>query len=180
MNKEIATVQGPTSYDKENELQKVWTMGMPTNDGDISTMETEELQQIEDNNKKFLYARAVHANHMILHHMHEIFEHQQVVNEYRSMADGKRDKIPLESDQHKNGLVINQHIMQMIETDIFWYGKTFRAILLELRKIQNGEAIVQSSEELSEEEIHYCDESHATFDDQRLYRRGKHNKVMRL
>ena len=49
---------------------------MSTIDGDISTMETEELEQIEDNNKKFLYARAVHANHMIQHHMHEILEHQ--------------------------------------------------------------------------------------------------------
>ena len=45
---------------------------MPTIDGDISTMDSEELEQIEDNNKKFLYARAVHANHMIQHHMHKI------------------------------------------------------------------------------------------------------------
>ena len=49
---------------------------MPMVDGDISTMETKELEQIEDNNKKFLYARVVHANHMIQHHMHEILEHQ--------------------------------------------------------------------------------------------------------
>ena len=103
--------------------------------GDISTMETEELAQIEDNNKKFLYARVVHANHMIQHHMHEILECQRVVDEYRSMANGERDMIPLESNQYKNDPVINQHIMQMINTDIFWYGKTFRAILMELRKI---------------------------------------------
>ena len=49
---------------------------MPLVDGDISTMETEELVQIEDNNKKFLYARVVHANNMIQHHMHEILERQ--------------------------------------------------------------------------------------------------------
>ena len=61
----------------------------------------------------------------------------------------------------------------MINTDIFWYGKTFRAILMELWKIQNGETIVQSSEELSEDEIHHCDESHVTFDDQRLYKGEK-------
>ena len=54
---------------------------MPAIDGDISTMDTEELEQIEDNNKKFLYTRVVHANHMIQHHMHKIFEHQRVVNE---------------------------------------------------------------------------------------------------
>ena len=100
-------------------------MGMPTMDGNISTMEADELEQIEDNNKKFLYARAVHANHMIQHHMDEILEHQRVVDEYRSVADGKRDVIPLESDQYKNDLVINQHIMQMINTDIFWYVVEF-------------------------------------------------------
>ena len=104
-------------------------------DGDISTMETEELAQIEDNNKKFLYARVVHANHMIQHNMHEILERQRVVDEYRSMDNGERDMIPLESNQYKNDPVINQHIMQMIITNIFWYGKAFRAILMELRKI---------------------------------------------
>ena len=145
INKEINTVQSPTSYDKENESQKVWTMGMPMNNGDISTIETEELQQIEDNNKKFLYARAAHANHMIQYHMHEIFECQRVVDEYRSMANGERDMIPLELDQHKKDPVINQHIMKMIDTDIFWYGKTFRAISMELRKIRNGATIAQSS-----------------------------------
>ena len=60
--------------------------------------------------------------------------------------------------------------MQMIDADIFWYGKTFRAILMELRKIWNGETIVQTSEELSEDEAHHYDESHAMFDDQRLYK----------
>ena len=69
INKEIDTVQGPTSYDEEIESQKAWTMGMPMMDSDISTMEADELEQIEDNNKKFLYTRPVHANHMIQHHM---------------------------------------------------------------------------------------------------------------
>ena len=82
-------------------------------------METEELEQIENNNKKFLYARVVHTIHMMQHHMHEILERQRVVDEYRSMADGERDMIPLESDQYKNDLVINQHIMQMINANIF-------------------------------------------------------------
>ena len=62
-------------------------MGMPTMNSDISTMEAGELEQIEDNNKTFLYARAVHENHMIQHHMHEILEHQRVVNKYRSLAN---------------------------------------------------------------------------------------------
>ena len=89
-------------------------------DGDISTMEADEQEQIEENNKKFLYARAMHANHMIQHHMQQIIERQRVVKEYISMANGKRDMIPLESDLFKKDLVINQHIMQMIDTDIFW------------------------------------------------------------
>ena len=117
INKEKDTVQGPTSHDVEIELQKAWTMGMPTIDGDISMMDSEELERIEDSNKKFLYATAVHANHMIQHHMHEISERQRVVNEYRSMADGRREMILLELDRYKNDLVINQHIMQMIHTN---------------------------------------------------------------
>ena len=82
INNEIDTVQGPTSYDKEIESWKAWTMVMPTIDVVISTMETEELEQIEGNNKKFRYARVVHANHMIQHHMHEILERQRVVDKY--------------------------------------------------------------------------------------------------
>ena len=92
-------------------------------DGNISMMESEELEQIEDNNKKFLYARAVLANHMIQHHMHESLEYQRVVDEYQSMAIGGREMIPLELDQYKNDPVINQHIMQMIDTKHFLVWK---------------------------------------------------------
>ena len=44
------------------------------------------------------------------------------------MANGEREMIPLKLDQYKNDLVINQHIMQMIDTDILWYGETFGEI----------------------------------------------------
>ena len=44
---------------------------------------------------------------------------------------------------------------------------------MELWKIRNGETIAQSSKELSEDEIHHCDESHAMFNDQRLYKGEK-------
>ena len=125
-------------------------MQMPMNDGNISTMEADEQKQIEENKKKFLYTRAMHAIHMIQHHMQQILEHQRVVDKYRSMDDGERDMIPLESDLFQNDLVINQHIMQMIDTDIFWYKKTFRGILMELWKIQNEKTITQTSEEYSE------------------------------
>ena len=57
-------------------------MGMPMIDGDISMMDSEELTRIKDENKNFVYTRAVHANHMIQHHMHKISERQRVVDEY--------------------------------------------------------------------------------------------------
>ena len=150
INKENDTVQDPTSYDDDIESQKAWTMGIPMIDGDISTMNTEELTQIEDRNKKFLYARAVHANHMIQYHMHEISERQQVVDEYRLMADGGREMIPLEWAKYKSDPVVNQHIMQMIDTDIHWYEQTFREILMELQKIRNGETPMKTSKESNE------------------------------
>ena len=154
INKENDTVQGPTSYDNEIELQQVWNMGMPMINGDISMMDSEELTRIKDKNKNFLYTRAVHTNHMIQHHMHEIPECQRVVDEYRSMINGGRELIPLELDQYKNDPVINQDIMLMIDTDIFWYRETFREILMELRKIRNGETATKTSEELNEKESH--------------------------
>ena len=55
---------------------------------------------------------------MIQYHRHEISERQQVVNEYRLIADGGREMIPMESDKYKSDPVVNQHIMQMIDTDI--------------------------------------------------------------
>ena len=150
INKENNTEPYPTKNDDDGESQKVWTMGMPTNDGDISTINSEELTRIKDKNKKFLYAQAVHANHMIQYHMNEISERQRVVDKYRSMADGGRDMIPLESDEYKSDLVVNQHTMQMINTDIHWYEQTFREIITELRKIWNGETLTKTSEEPTE------------------------------
>ena len=66
------------------------------------------------------------------------------------MADEGRERIPLELDKYKSDLVINQHVMQMIDTDIYWYGRTFREILMEVRKIQNGETPMKTSEESNE------------------------------
>ena len=97
---------------------------MPTIGGDISTIDSEELTRIKDKNKKFLYAQAVHANHMIQYHMHEISECQRVVDEYRFMANEGRETIPLESNEYKSDPVVNQHIMHMIDTDIHWYKQT--------------------------------------------------------
>ena len=102
INRAIDTVPHPTCNDDEDESRKAWTMGMPTNDGDISTINTEDPTQIKDRNKQFLYARAVHANHMIQYHTNEISECQRVVDEYQFMADEGRELIPLESNLHRN------------------------------------------------------------------------------
>ena len=51
---------------------------------------------------------------------------------------------------------------------------------MELWNIQNGELIAQSSEKLSDDEIHHLDNSHAMFNDQRLYKGEKNNKMMKL
>ena len=150
INREIDTVPRPASNNDEDESRKAWTMGMPTNDCNISTINTAELTQIEDRNKKFLYARAVHANHMIQYHMNEISERQRVVDEYQFMADEGREMIPLESDMHRRDPVIIQHTMQMINTDIHWHEQTFREIIMELRKIRNGETPTKTSEETNE------------------------------
>ena len=113
----------------------------------ISTINTEELTQIEDRNKQFLYARAVHANHMIQYRMNEILERQRVVNKYQFMANEGREMIPLESYMYRSDPVVIQHTMQMIDTAIHWHEQTFREIIMELRKIWNGETPTKTSEE---------------------------------
>ena len=55
--------------------------------------------------------------------------------------------IPLESDEYKSDPVVKQHTMQMINTDIHWYEQTFREIIMELWKIQDGETPTKTSEE---------------------------------
>ena len=66
------------------------------------------------------------------------------------MANRGWEMIPLESDEYKSDLVVNQHTMQMIDTNIHWYKQTFREIKTELRKIQNGETPAKTSEESNE------------------------------
>ena len=77
--------------------------------------------------------------------------------------------ILLELNLYKTDPAINQHIMQMIDTDISWYERIFGAILMELQKIRNGKLIAQTSEENSEKEmINLCNESHVMLSDLRL------------
>ena len=127
-------------------------MGIPSIDVDISTTNSSEQQIIEDKNKQFLYARAMHASHMIQHHMQGISERQRVIDEYCAMMDDGREMIPLDSDLHKSDPVIIQHIMQMINTDIFWYGETFKEVLTEVRKKALNETTMYTGEKLDQNE----------------------------
>ena len=154
LNEDSDTKQGLTTQDEEIESQEAWTMGMPSVDGDISTTNPSEQQIIEDKNKQFLYARAMHASHMIQHHMQGISERQQVIDEYRAMMDDGKKMIPLDSDLHQSDPVIIQHIMQMIDTDIFWYGETFRQVITELRKKALSETTMYTGKKL-DENAHY-------------------------
>ena len=79
----------------QNESQKVWTMEMLMNDGDISANTMNEAELMSDDEKMFLYARVVHSNHSIQYHMHQIMERQRVVNEYRNMMMEGMDLILL-------------------------------------------------------------------------------------
>ena len=106
INKSTSEVQGPTDDDKKNESQKAWTMEMLMNGGDISTNMMNEETLMSDDERMFLYARAVHSNHSIQYHMHQIMERQRVVNEYRNMTMEGMDLIPLESNLHKTHPVI--------------------------------------------------------------------------
>ena len=87
---------------------------------------------------------------MIQYHTNEILERQRVVDEYQFMAEEGRELIPLESNLHRSDLVIIQHTMQMIDTDIHWHEQTFRDIIMELRKLRSGETPAKPSEETSE------------------------------
>ena len=47
---------------------------MLTNGGDISANTTNELESMSDDEKMFLYTRAVNSNQSIQYHMHQIME----------------------------------------------------------------------------------------------------------
>ena len=114
-------VQGPTDGDDENKSQKAWTMEMLTNNGDISMSMMNEPEQMSEENKNFLYARAVHSNHSIQYHMQQIIERQKVVDKYISMTMEGMGLTPLELNLHKNDPVAISQIMRMIEVDNFWH-----------------------------------------------------------
>ena len=127
--------QGPTDDDEINELQKAWTMEMLINGSDISANTTSEEESMSDDERMFLYARAVHSNHSIQYHMHQIMERQKVIEEYRNMTMEGMDLIPLESNMHQNHPVIISQIINIIESDNFWHHKTFESVKSDLRNM---------------------------------------------
>ena len=131
----MSEVQGPMDDSNENESRKAWTMEMLMNDGDISVNTTNEEESMSDNERMFLYARAVHSNHSIQYHMHQIMERQRVVDEYRNMMMEGMDLIPLESNLHISHPVIISQIINMIELDNFWHRKTFKSVMSDLQNM---------------------------------------------
>ena len=74
INESTSEAQGPMDDNNKNKSRKAWTMEMLTNDGNISANMMNEAESMSDNEKMFLYARAVHSNHSIQYHMHQILE----------------------------------------------------------------------------------------------------------
>ena len=102
---------------------------------DNSTNTASEEESMSDNERMFLYARAVHSNHSIQYHMHQIMERQKVINEYRNMTMEGLDLIPLESNLHQYHPVIISQIINMIESDNFCHHQTFESVKSDLRNM---------------------------------------------
>ena len=90
---------------------------------------------MSDNERMFLYARAVHSNHSIQYHMHQIIERQKVIDEYRNMTMEGLYLIPLESNLHRYHPVIISQIINMIESDNFCHHQTSESVKSDLRNM---------------------------------------------
>ena len=135
INELTPVAQGPAEDDNKNELRKTWTMEMLMNGGNISANMTSEEESMSDDERMFLYARAVHSNHSIQYHMHQIMERQRVIDEYRNMTMEGMDLIPLESNLHKFHPVVISQIINMIESDNFWQRRMFESVMSNLRNM---------------------------------------------
>ena len=135
INEMVPETKGPTDDSNKNESRKAWTMEMLMNGGNISTNTTNEEESMSDDEKMFLYARAVHSNHSIQYHMHQIIERQKVIDEYRNMTMEGMDLISLESNLHRYHPVIISQIINMIEADNFCHYQTFESVKRDLRNM---------------------------------------------
>ena len=159
INEPISEVQGPTDDNNKNESRKAWTMEMLMNGGDISANTTNEEVSMSDNERMFLYARAVHSTHSIQYHMHQIMEQQRVIDKYRNMTMEGMDLIPLESNLHKFHPVIISQIINMIESDNFWHRKTFESVMSDrqnmwtegIRELENSPMYCTNNDENNNE-----------------------------
>ena len=105
------------------------------NGGDISANTTNEDVWMSDDERMFLYARAVHSNHSIQYHMHQIMERQKVIDKYKNMTMEGMDLIPLESNLRRFHPVIISQIINMIKLDNFWHHRTFESVMSDLRNM---------------------------------------------
>ena len=135
INESMSEVQGPTDDNNKNKLRKAWTMEMLMNGGNISANTTNEEESMSDDERMFPYARAVHSNHSIQYHMHQIMEWQRVIDEYRNMTMEGMDLIPLETNLHKFHPVIISQIINMIKSDNFWHHRTFESVMSDLQNM---------------------------------------------
>ena len=135
INELTPEAQGPTEDDNKNEARKAWTMEMLMNGFDNSTNMTSEEESMSDNERMFLYPMAVHSNHLIQYHMHQIMERQKVINEYRNMMMEGFDLIPLESNLHRYHPVIISQIINMIKSENFCHYKTLESVKSDLRNM---------------------------------------------
>ena len=135
INEITPMAQGPTEDNNKNKSRKAWTMEMLMNGVNNSANTTSEEESMSDDERMFLYARAVHSNHSIQYHVHQIMERQKVIDEYRNMTMAGMDLIPLESNLHQYHPVIISQIINMIESDNFWHRKTFESVMSNLRNM---------------------------------------------
>ena len=135
INESTPEAQGPTEDDNKNESRKAWTMEMLMNVFDNSTNTTSEEESMSDNERMFLYAWAVHSNHSIQYHMHQIIKWQKVIDKYRNMTIEGLDLILLESNLHRYHPVIISQLINMIDSDNFCHQKTFESVKSDLRNM---------------------------------------------
>ena len=152
INETIPETKGPTEDNNKNESRKAWTMEMLMNGFDNSTNITSKEESMSDNEKMFLHARAVHSNHSIQYHMHQIMKQQKVIDEYRNMMMEGLDLIPLESNLHQYHPVIISQMINMIELDNFCHHQTFESVKNDLRNMWS-----KGIQELENAHIHCTD-----------------------
>ena len=152
INETIPETKGSTEDNNKNESRKAWTMEMLMNGFDNSMNMTSEEESMSDNERMFLYARAVQSNHSIQYHMHQIMEQQKVIDEYRNMTMEGLDLIPLESNLHRYHPVIISQIINMIESDNFCHYHTFESVKSDLRNMWS-----EGTQELENARTHCTD-----------------------